>query len=262
MAADEADCDFTGDAVGRELAADFPDLESARQVRGAYFAADDARFDLRGIFDFEMPADHARDERRAQSQQMHAAGDLFYRHFAVDRAAIESAGDMAERDRAGRLHRQRAADLETVDRAGFLDSDVAADGIEHRDCAHTPRMQIAAHALDDERRGEFADVEVARNVLDFDGDALGHCDRRVVAQRHLGDARAGLDARGGVRVDLNSGTIGSGDFQISSRADDADRFNSFERRDGHYKFPPLSLLSRRLFGRDWDRSARRALPRA
>ena len=222
MAADEADCDFTGDAVGRELAADFPDLESTRQVRGAYFPADDARFDLRAVLHFKMSADHARDERRAQPQQVHAAGDLFDRHFAVDRAAIESAGDMAERDRAGRFHCQRAADLETVNRARFLDSDVAADGIEHRNCAHPPRMQIAAHALDDERRGEFGDVEVARNVFDFDGDALGHCDSRVVAQRHLGDARVGVDARGSVRVDLNCGTIGSGDFQISGRADDAD----------------------------------------
>ena len=214
MAADKADCDFTGDAVSRELAADFPDLESARQVRSADFAADDARFDLRGVLHFKMSADHARDKRRVQSQQTHTAGDLFDRHFAVDGAAIESAGDMAERDRAGRFHGQRAADLETVNRAGFLDSDVAADGIEHRNCAHPPRMQIAAHAFDDERRGELGDVEVARNIFDFDGDALGHCDSRVVAQRHLGDARGGLDARGGVRVDPNCGTIRSGDFRF------------------------------------------------
>src|SRR5277367_5854955 len=97
VAADKADCDFTGDAVSRELAADFPDLQTARQVRGAYFAADDAGFDLRGVLHFEMPADHARDERRPQSQQVHTAGDLFDRYFAVDRAAIESAGNMAER---------------------------------------------------------------------------------------------------------------------------------------------------------------------
>jgi len=181
MAADKADCDFTSDAVGPELAADFPDLESARQVRGAYFAADDARFDLRGVLHFEMPADHARDERRAQSHQAHTAGDFFYSHFAVDRAAIESAGDMAERDRAGRFDGQRAADLEPVERARFLDSNVAADGIEHRNCAHPPSMQIAAHAFDDERRGELGDVEVARNVFDFDGDAIRHCDSRVVA---------------------------------------------------------------------------------
>src|SRR5277367_6569967 len=242
VAADKADCDFTGDAVGSELAADFSDLESARQVRGAYFSADDARFDLRGVLHFEMPADHARDKRRAQPQKVHTAGYFFDRHFAVDRAAIESAGNMAEGYRASRFDRQRAAHLDTVNRAGLIDSDVAADGIEHRNCAHPPRMQIAAHALDDKRRHELGDGEVARNVFEFDADALGHCYSRVVTQRHLGDARVDVDARVGVRVDLNCGTIGAADFQISGRADDADRFNSFERRDSHNKYPPLSLL--------------------
>ena len=90
VAADKADRDFARDIVSRELAADFADLQAARQVRGAHPAADHAGFDVGRIFDFQMSADHARDERRVHAEQVGAAGDLFDRHFAVDRAAIEA----------------------------------------------------------------------------------------------------------------------------------------------------------------------------
>src|SRR5208337_853510 len=128
-AADKADSDFAGDAVGRELAADFADPDSAGQVRGAHFAADDAGFDVGGVFDFEMSTDDAGGERRAQAKQAGAAGDFFDRHLAVDGAAIEFAGDQAEGDRAGGFNRERAADFEAFNRTGFLDGDVAADGV-------------------------------------------------------------------------------------------------------------------------------------
>ncbi len=101
VAADKADRDFAGDGVGRELATDFADLEAARQVRGADLAANDAGFDVRGVLDFEMSTDHARDERRAQAEQSRSAGNFFDRYFALDGAAIEFTGDVAESDRGG-----------------------------------------------------------------------------------------------------------------------------------------------------------------
>ncbi len=150
VAADETDCDFAGNVVGRELAPDFAYLQAARQIRGAHPAADDAGFDVSGVFNFEMSANDARDERRVHAEQVGASGYFFYCHFAVDSAAIESAGDMAERDRARGFDRERAANLDAVNRAGFLDRDVAADGIAHRDRADAACVQIAAHASDDE----------------------------------------------------------------------------------------------------------------
>ena len=95
---------------------------------------------------------------------------------------------MAEGDRAGGFNRERAANFEAVDRAGLLDVDVAADGVAHRDGADAARVEIAANARDDERRGEVGDVEVAREIFDFDGDAGGDGNARVVAQRHFSDA--------------------------------------------------------------------------
>src|SRR5208282_5972570 len=100
-AADQAHCDFAGHGVGRELAAYFADPDCARQVRGAHFAADDAGFDVGGVFDLQTSADDARDERPVQAKQAGAAGDFFDRHFAVDGAAFEFAGDQAEADRVG-----------------------------------------------------------------------------------------------------------------------------------------------------------------
>src|SRR5208282_1825295 len=111
-AADKAHCNFAGDVVGRQLAAYFADPDCARQVRGAHFAADDASFDLGGVFYFEMSTDQAGDERPVQSKQPRAAGDFFDRYFAVNGAAIESAGHQAEGDRVGRFNRERTADFE------------------------------------------------------------------------------------------------------------------------------------------------------
>ena len=127
---------------------------------------------MSGIFDFEVSADDARDERRMHAGQVGAAGNLFYRHFAVDRATIESSGDVAEGDRARGFHRERAADFEAVHRAGLLDRDVAADSIAHRDGADAARVEIAANASDYERCGEIGDVEVAAEIFDLDGDAV------------------------------------------------------------------------------------------
>ncbi len=121
VATDKADGDFAGDGVSRELAADLSDLQAARQVRGAHPAADHAGLDMGTVFDFEMSADDARDEWRMHAGQVCAAGDLFDRHFAVNRAAIESAGDVAEGDRTSGFNRERAADFHAVDRTGFLD---------------------------------------------------------------------------------------------------------------------------------------------
>ncbi len=171
VATDEADCDFARDCVRRELAADLADLQPARKVRGAHPAANHAGFDVRRVFDFEMSADHARDERRVQALQTRAARDLFDRNFAVNRAAIESTGDVTERNCARGFDRERAPNLEAVHRAGFLDRDVAADGVAHRDGADAARVQIAAHASDGERGGEIGDVEVAGEIFDFDSDA-------------------------------------------------------------------------------------------
>src|SRR5208283_1510777 len=100
-ATDKAHGDFAGDAVGGELAAYFADPNCARQVRGAHFAADDAGFDVGGVFDLETSTDDAGDERPVQAKQAGAAGDFFDRHFAVDDAAIEFASDQAEGDRVG-----------------------------------------------------------------------------------------------------------------------------------------------------------------
>jgi hypothetical protein len=223
-AVDKAHCDFAGDAVGRELAAYFANPDSAGQVGGAHFAADDAGFDVGGVFDFEMSTDDAGDERRAQATQPRTAGDFFDRDFAVDGAAIEFAGDQAEGDRARGFDRERTADFEAFNRTGFLDGDVAADGVANGDGAEAARVEIAANALDDEGGGEIGDVEVAGEIFDFDGDTGGDRDGGVVAQRHFGDAGVASDIRRGVRIDLDGGMIGAdaGDFQISGCAQDAD----------------------------------------
>src|SRR5260370_20463825 len=100
------------------------------------------------IFDFEMSTDHARYERRAQTRQARAARNFFDCHFAADRAAIQFTGNMAEGDRVRGFDRERTANLDAVNCTGFLDRDVAADGIAHRDCADAPSVEIAAHASD------------------------------------------------------------------------------------------------------------------
>src|SRR5260221_6470125 len=78
VAADKADSDFARDCVRREFAADLADLQAARQIRGTHLAADDAGLDVRRVFDFEMSANDARDERRVQALQPCASRELFH----------------------------------------------------------------------------------------------------------------------------------------------------------------------------------------
>ncbi len=83
-------------------------------------------------------------------------------------------------------------------------------------------MKIAANPVDDERGREIGEVEIARKIFDFDGDTSWNGESGVVAQRHFGDACVDVDSRRGARIDLDRGTIGAGDFEISSSAQDAD----------------------------------------